>query len=68
MNSSNIKITTTESPTNDEHDMLSASNARFREVISSRALFAGRSQVVIEHLGEHYVLRMTKQGKLILNK
>lgn len=52
----------------DPNEVSSNSGRSTREVISSRTLFAGRSQVVIEHLGEQYILRITKQGKLILNK
>lgn len=31
-------------------------------------LFAGTQQVIIEHNGESYFLRITKNGKLILTK
>jgi hemin uptake protein HemP len=37
-------------------------------VIESSALFAGLNQVLISHAGEVYRLRITKNGKLILNK
>ncbi|OYD53559.1 hypothetical protein CGK74_12215 [Thauera propionica] len=36
--------------------------------MSSEALLAGRTAVTIEHLGERYVLRATRSGKLILTK
>ncbi|AMO37607.1 hemin uptake protein HemP [Thauera humireducens] len=36
--------------------------------LSSDALLAGRTAVTIEHLGERYVLRATRSGKLILTK
>lgn len=37
--------------------------------ISSVALFSyGRNEVVIEHRGEQYRLRQTRNGKLILTK
>ena len=36
--------------------------------LSSEALLAGRTAVTIEHLGERYVLRATRSGKLILTK
>lgn len=37
--------------------------------ISSASLFCfGRTEVVIEHRGEHYRLRQTRNGKLILTK
>jgi len=37
-------------------------------VIESRALFGERKEVAIEHEGAVYRLKITKQGKLILNK
>lgn len=36
--------------------------------VSSEILFSGAQQLVIEHAGEEYQLRITKQGKLILTK
>lgn len=37
-------------------------------VIESRELFGQRKEVAIEHEGAIYRLKITKQGKLILNK
>ena len=37
-------------------------------VIDSAQLFADRKEVQIRHAGEVYRLRVTKNGKLILNK
>jgi len=37
-------------------------------VISSQALFKGAQEIAIEHQGSLYRLRITRQGKLILNK
>jgi hemin uptake protein HemP len=37
-------------------------------VVDSRALFGGEHEVGIVHAGETYRLRITRQGKLILNK
>jgi len=37
-------------------------------VIESRTLFGERKEVAIEHDGSVYRLKITKQGKLILNK
>jgi hemin uptake protein HemP len=34
--------------------------------ITSRELFAGARELVIEHDGRHYQLRITQNGKLIL--
>lgn len=35
---------------------------------TSSALFRGADLLLIEHDGETYILRQTRQGKLILNK
>lgn len=35
---------------------------------SSRELFAGSTEIAIEHTGSIYRLKITRQGKLILNK
>jgi len=37
-------------------------------VVDSVNLFAGRKEVEIRHAGEVYRLRITRNGKLILNK
>lgn len=36
--------------------------------ISSRSLFSGAHELLIQHQGEHYRLRVTRNGKLILTK
>lgn len=36
--------------------------------LCSKDLFASSNEVIIEHLGEQYRLRLTRQGKLILTK
>jgi hemin uptake protein HemP len=38
------------------------------EEIESGTLFRGAREVVIRHNRDRYVLRITRQGKLILNK
>ena len=38
------------------------------EVLSSVDIFKGKSKVEISHDGEIYMLRQTRQGKLILTK
>lgn len=38
------------------------------DAVSSALLLAGRDAVRIEHLGQCYVLRATRAGKLILTK
>lgn len=37
-------------------------------VLSSEKLFGNHNEVVIRHQNERYVLRLTKQNKLILTK
>lgn len=37
-------------------------------VIPTDRLFQGRQEILISHNGEHYRLRITKNGKLILTK
>ncbi|MCI0733027.1 MAG: hemin uptake protein HemP [Methylococcaceae bacterium] len=39
-----------------------------RPYLRSADLFGGAREVVIEHAGEEYRLRLTRQGKLILTK
>lgn len=34
----------------------------------TQTLFAGRREIVIRHAGADYRMKITKQGKLILNK
>lgn len=36
--------------------------------IDSDAIFDGRDAVILVHAGQDYVLRVTRNGKLILNK
>lgn len=36
--------------------------------VSSRQLFDGQNEIVIEHQGDDYRLRITSNGKLILTK
>lgn len=37
-------------------------------ILSSRDLMRGGREILIEHDGQHYRLRRTRQGKLILTK
>lgn len=37
-------------------------------IISSRSLMGSATTLIIEHMGMHYVLRATRNGKLILTK
>ena len=38
------------------------------DVIATHALFRGSQEILISHNGEHYRLRITRNGKLILTK
>jgi hemin uptake protein HemP len=53
-------------------DEFPALNARqisaLRPRLDSGKLFGGAREVVIEHAGQEYLLRVTSQGKLILTK
>lgn len=51
-------------PAGDGHEPLHPSSALRR--FSSDALLQGQRQIVIEHAGREYHLRLTAQGKLIL--
>jgi hemin uptake protein HemP len=37
-------------------------------IISTQELFDGRREILIEHAGEQYRLRITRRNKLILQK
>jgi hemin uptake protein HemP len=39
-----------------------------RPLLHSKELFGSAREIVIEHAGDEYRLRMTRQGKLILTK
>ncbi|MFW6155380.1 MAG: hemin uptake protein HemP [Planctomycetota bacterium] len=55
-----------------EHDEIGGDTAERRlpnaSVIDSAQLLANRKEIQIRHAGEVYRLRVTKNGKLILNK
>lgn len=38
------------------------------DIVPAALLFRGRQEILIRHNGEHYRLRITKSGKLILTK
>lgn len=46
------------------HHLQSAAVKRY----TSKTLFSGAREIVIEHAGDEYRLRLTNQGKLILTK
>jgi hemin uptake protein HemP len=49
-------------------DQNRAAASRAMPTITSDALFKGAHEIAIEHQGSVYRLRITRQGKLILNK
>lgn len=42
--------------------------ARNQRIVESRDLFRGDSEILISHDGTIYRMKITRQGKLILNK
>ena len=54
-----------ESPGNDLPD---APEAKPCVVVQAKQLFGERREIVIEYEGERYKLRITRRGKLILQK
>lgn len=41
---------------------------RLQRIVESRDLFRGESEILISHDGAIYRMKITRQGKLILNK
>lgn len=52
----------------DQRSAASAESTGTRKRVDSRELFGSVREVVIDHVGEEYRLRITNQGKLILTK
>lgn len=46
----------------------SAGDRDFVRTVTSEALFGGQREIGIDHRGALYRLKITRQGKLILNK
>ncbi len=46
----------------------SGENSSSRSRINSKQLFSDRNEIVIDHQGDEYRLRITSNGKLILTK
>lgn len=57
-------------PASSEKDSLDTpvGGAESLPVFSTRTLFAGATEILIQHNGDTYRLRITRNGKLILNK
>ena len=67
------EVMNTEKTLNSPSQAAEASNAPKRDAsiqrrLSSDELLDGRRELVIEHSGEEYRLRITSKGKLILTK
>lgn len=56
------------SPTDEIREYSVPALERPKRVVSSEALFRGTHEIGIEHAGAMYRLKITRQGKLILNK
>lgn len=56
------------SPADDIREYNVRSLERTVRVVTSEALFRGTHEIGIEHAGSMYRLKITRQGKLILNK
>ena len=50
------------------NDALTFDLSKLSQVIDSKTLFAQGNVVLIQHQGERYLLRRTRNGKLILTK
>ena len=55
-------------PAEDIREYSARSLDRTVRVVTSEALFRGTHEIGIEHAGSMYRLKITRQGKLILNK
>lgn len=55
-------------PANDHSRCFAGRSGKIAKVIPSSALFSGATEIGIEHHGELYRLKLTRQGKLILTK
>ncbi len=58
-------------PVNNDNDREAEKPEQSKEpprVVSTQELFGDEREICIEHAGEHYVLRITRRNKLILQK
>ena len=53
-------------PSNEQHPLTETTETRPR--INSEKILAGATTVEIEHAGQRYLLRVTRENKLILTK
>jgi len=64
----NKKLPALHAPLNLELSIKQDTTPALRQRLYSAELFGTAREVVIEHAGEEYRLRLTRQGKLILTK
>ena len=57
-----------EKPDNFKHVPLPSEPAAQHRIVQSADLFRGANEIMIRHEGVTYRLKITRQGKLILNK
>ncbi|PDT02595.1 hemin uptake protein HemP [Rhizobium chutanense] len=57
-----------EKPDNFKHAPLQSEPAGQHRIVESADLFRGTNEIMIRHDGLVYRLKITRQGKLILNK
>ncbi|WP_183853434.1 hemin uptake protein HemP [Rhizobium sp. BK456] len=57
-----------EKPDNFKHVPLPSEPAAQHRILESADLFRGANEIMIRHEGVTYRLKITRQGKLILNK
>ncbi|MDF9818983.1 hemin uptake protein HemP [Rhizobium leguminosarum] len=57
-----------EKPDNFKHVPLQSEPAAQHRIVESADLFHGTNEIMIRHDGSVYRLKITRQGKLILNK
>lgn len=55
-------------PNNPDAAPASLPASQTQRVVESRDLFRGESEILISHDGAIYRMKITRQGKLILNK
>jgi hemin uptake protein HemP len=57
-----------DTPADDRAEAIAAPPPNSLKVVSSTELLGGAREIIIRHVGEDYRLRLTRAGKLILNK
>jgi len=63
-----VTETNASEPAFPENKPLSSSDPRQQRTVTFEEIAGGSAEVVIEHAGQTYRLRATKNGRLLLNK